>query len=130
MNKSIFKFLAVGVCNTLLTAAIMFLLYEFAGLGYWGSSALSYLAGAVLSFFLNRRFTFQSKAPLLPTALKFAVTVGVCYVVAYSLAQPLVEAILPDFAWREQFSMLVGMGLYTCLNYVGQRFFAFRSKEN
>ena len=32
--------------------------------------------------------------------------------------------------WWERFSKLVGMGLYTALNYFGQRFFAFRKKNS
>lgn len=49
-ENTFLRFLLVGVGNTLLSAAIMFLLYERAGFGYWGSSALAYLAGAVMSF--------------------------------------------------------------------------------
>ena len=90
-DASMWKFLLVGVANTLLSAVIMFLLE---GLGYWPSTAIAYVAGSVLSFFLNRRFTFQSKAPFWPSVLRFAINVAVCYVIAYSLAQPLAELIL------------------------------------
>ena len=50
-DASIPKFLLVGVGNTLLSAVIMFALE---GLGYWPSTAIAYVAGAVMSFFLNR----------------------------------------------------------------------------
>ena len=128
-SHSLVRFLAVGVLNTLLSAALMFLLYDGAHLGYWLSSALSYAAGAAVSFFLNRRFTFQSGTPVTKAALRFALTVSVCYLLAYSLAKPLVLAVCsgilpPD--WSERAAMLFGMVLYTGLNYIGQRFFAFR----
>lgn len=128
-DPSMWKFLLVGVANTLLSALIMFLLE---GLGYWPSTAIAYVAGSVLSFFLNRRFTFQSDAPFWPSVLRFAVNVAVCYLVAYSLAQPLAELVLGWLGlpaiWVERLAKLGGMVLFTGLNYFGQRFFAFRKK--
>ena len=130
-DASMWKFLLVGVCNTLLSAVIMFLLE---GLGYWPSTAIAYVAGSVLSFFLNRHFTFRSDAPFWPSALKFAVNVALCYVVAYSLAQPLAGLVLGWLGlsplWVERLAKLGGMVLFTCLNYFGQRFFAFRKKND
>jgi putative flippase GtrA len=48
-----------GAVKTALGAAIMFALYNVAGCGYWVSSAMSYIAGTVLSFFLNKHFMFR-----------------------------------------------------------------------
>ena len=127
IDPSMWKFLLVGVSNTLLSMVLMFLLE---GLGYWPSTAIAYVAGAVLSFFLNRSFTFKSKAAFWPSVLKFAITVVVCYLIAYSAAQPLVSLVLSHTAipalWQERMAKLCGMVLYTCINYAGQRFFAFR----
>lgn len=128
IDSSVWKFLLVGVGNTLLSMVLMFLLE---GLGYWPSTAIAYLAGAVMSFFLNRSFTFKSRADFWPSALKFAVNVAVCYVIAYSVAQPLAAWVLGRTSipaiWRERLAKVGGMGLYTVLNYFGQRFFAFRN---
>lgn len=127
IDPSMWKFLLVGVANTLLSAVVMFLLE---GLGYWPSTAIAYVAGAVLSFFLNRSFTFKSKAAFWPSVGKFALSVVVCYLIAYSVAQPLVGLALKastiDPVWQERVAKVCGMVLYTCINYVGQRFFAFR----
>jgi len=131
-DRKLLKFLLVGVCNTVLSAVIMFLLYNLTGFGYWGSSAVSYLVGAVLSFFLNKYFTFGNKDALWKTAVKFALNAAVCYLLAYSIAQPLVSLLLSSLslgpALVDQAAMLAGMVLYTLFNYVGQRFFAFRQK--
>ena len=127
IDKSIPKFLLVGVGNTLLSMVLMFALE---GLGYWPSTAIAYVAGAVLSFFLNRRFTFHSEETLGRSAVKFALNVAVCYVLGYGLARGLMGILAPwsplSPLWWERLSKLVGMGLYTVLNYFGQRFFAFR----
>ena len=75
IDSSILKFLLVGVGNTLLSMALMFLLED---LGYWPSTAIAYVAGAVMSFFLNRSFTFRSDETLGRSAVKFALNVAVC----------------------------------------------------
>ena len=129
LSHSLVRFLAVGVLNTALSAALMFLLYEGVHLGYWLSSAVSYAVGAAVSFFLNRRFTFQSGGSVFRSALRFALTVAVCYLIAYSIAKPVVLWLCGGFLpadWAERAAMLFGMVLYTALNYLGQRFFAFR----
>jgi len=127
LHNSFVRFLIVGVGNTLLSLVIMFLLE---GLGYWPSTAIAYVAGAIMSFFLNRYFTFHSQENFLPSVWKFAVNVVVCYVVGYGLARLLVRppeglTAVPT-VFFERLSKLVGMGLYTILNYFGQKFFAFR----
>lgn len=130
-DASILRFILVGIGNTLLSALLMFL---FEGLGYWPSTAIAYALSSVMSFFLNRSFTFKSDAPIGPAAVRFAVNVVVCYLIAYSLAQPLAGWALDRTAipaiWQERLTKLGGMVLFTCLNYCGQRFFAFRKKDN
>lgn len=127
------KFLAVGVLNTLFSAVVMFLLYNLTQFGYWGSSAVSYVLGSILSYILNKKFTFQNGESVWKTALKFTANVAVCYLLAYSLAQPAVGWLLSSFSLEkgmvDQLSMLAGMVLFTLFNYVGQRFFAFREKK-
>ena len=127
LKNSFVRFLMVGVGNTLLSMILMFLLE---GLGYWPSTAIAYVAGAALSFFLNRYFTFHSDEDFWRSLGKFIVNVAICYVVAYAIAQPLVGWLLRDAAisavWQERIAKLAGMCLYTLLNYFGQRFFAFR----
>ena len=131
LDASVWKFLLVGVGNTLLSMVLMFALE---GLGYWPSTAIAYVAGAVLSFFLNRHFTFHSEETMGRSAVKFAINVAVCYLLAYGIAQPVMELIpQPVFVpsiWWERLTKLVGMGLYTVLNYFGQRFFAFQKQRH
>lgn len=127
LKNSYVRFLLAGVCNTLLSMLLMFLLE---GLGYWPSTAIAYAAGAALSFFLNRYFTFHSQEDFWRSLGKFIVNMIVCYTVAYTLAQPLVSWLLRSTAisaaWQERIAKLAGMCLYSLMNYFGQRFFAFR----
>lgn len=129
INNTLVKFLAVGVVNTLIGAGIMFLLYNVANCSYWLSSAANYVVGGIVSFFLNKYFTFQSKTWEWSQVWKFAANVTVCYLLGYGLAKPAVLWLLKGQAVKvqENIAMAVGMCLYTGLNYLGQRFFAFKA---
>lgn len=129
IDGTVVRFLMVGVLNTLVGCGTMFLLYNWAHCSYWISSAANYIIGGIVSFFLNKYFTFRKKDWSWREVVRFAVNVAVCYFLAYGLAKPLTMRILAgQTLWlQENAAMLVGMCLYTALNYLGQRFFAFRT---
>lgn len=130
IDKKLAKFLLVGVINTLVGMAIMFGLYNFAGCSYWVSTATNYILTSILSFFLNKYFTFQNRERGAGQVLRFALNIAVCYLLAYGIAKPLCLQLLAgaSVAIRDNVSMLVGMCLFTGFNYLGQRFFAFKEK--
>ena len=128
-DAKMLKFLFVGLLNTLLGAVIMFGLYNLVGFGYWLSTAVSYIAASVFSFFMNRSFTFGDKSnPGLP-ALKFVINIAACYLLSFSLAKPLILFLLnsmnlPQNA-TDNIAMFAGMAMFTGFNYIGQRYFVF-----
>ena len=138
LDSSFIRFLIVGVINTLVGTAVMFGLYNLAGLhrwgelGYWLSTVGNYTVGSVVSFFLNKHFTFRNTEKGGGVVVRFVVNIAVCMVLAYGIAQKAVEAVLASSFLSEQLrgniSMLAGMGLFVVLNYFGQRFFAFRKE--
>lgn len=125
------RFILVGALNTLIGAGVMFLLYNFAGCSYWLSSAANYLIGGIVSFFLNKYYTFKNTERSWRQVLRFALNVAVCWLLAYGVAKPLTLRLLAGAGEKLQtnIAMLVGMCLYTALNYFGQKFFAFRSES-
>lgn len=131
LDPTVIKFLLVGVVNTLVGTAVMFLLYNLAGCPYWPSVCANYLCGGVVSYFLNKYFTFQNKERSWAQVGRFVVTVAVCMLIAYGLAKPAVRWALSGAGEKlqENVAMLVGMVLYTGLNYFGQRFFAFKKRD-
>lgn len=131
IDKTTIKFLIVGVINTLVGTSVMFLSYNLLDLSYWISSAANYVIGSIVSYFLNKYFTFQHKERSLKNVLKFAGNITLCYLLAYGIAKPLVHVILSGFSVKlqENGAMLCGMGLFVVLNYIGQRFFVFREKN-
>ena len=137
-DPTFFRFLVVGVINTLVGYGVMFGLYNLGGLhrwgdtGYWISSAANYVVGSIVSFFLNKHFTFRNHEKGAGVVLRFVVNISVCYLLAYGLAKPAVSWALGGMGLSEQLqgnlTMLFGSGLFVLLNYFGQRFFAFRTR--
>jgi putative flippase GtrA len=130
IDLTMIKFLAVGVCNTLVGCGTMFLLYNLANVSYWFSSASGYVVGSIVSFFLNKYFTFQNRERSWKQVWKFVINVAVCYFIAYGAAKPMILLLLAErpIKFQENVAMLAGMCIYTALNYFGQRFFAFQNK--
>ena len=130
-DRTFWKFLAVGVVNTIFGYAIMFTFYNLLGLSYWVSSACNYIFGSILSYVLNKHFTFQDKSRGFQTVLRFAVNIAACYLIAYGAARPAVRWILRDCSQKliDNAAMLVGSVVFVALNYLSQRFLTFRKTE-
>lgn len=130
-DEKLWKFLLVGVLNTLVGNGLMFLLYNLAGVGYWTATAVSYALASVMSYFLNRYFTFKYREGGVAVVLRFALNIAVCYGLAYGIAKPLIKWLLSgaSVTVRDNVAMLAGMCLFVGFNYLGQRFFAFREKK-
>ena len=88
--------------------------------------------GSIVSYFLNKYFTFQSKEKSWKQISKFVLNITVCYLLAYGMAKPLVSFVLSGFDEKIQgnVSMLFGMGFFVVLNYLGQRLFVFKKTQD
>jgi putative flippase GtrA len=122
------RFVLVGLINTMFGMVLMFMSYNVFKLSYWISSALNYILASILSYFLNKHYTFHNKTDGIGPPIRFAVNVAVCYLISYGIAKPGICWLLADFpiSFQENLAMLAGMGLFTVLNYFSQRYIVFR----
>lgn len=133
------KFILVGILNTVVGMGLQFLFFNLCGWNEWISSLVGYILGSILSYFLNKYFTFKNKDKGWKPIVKFALNIAVCYGLAYGIAIPLISMLCTAncwtmFGWSVEkfagnFSMIVGACLFVAFNYIGQRFFAFREKK-
>ena len=132
LHRELLTFLVVGVFNTLFGMGIMFVLYNVFACSYWVSSFCNYFFGSILSYFLNKHFTFNYQGTDWRSIVKFALNIVVCYFIAYSLALPLTHYALESLnlttAVVENVAMLVGTILFMLINFLGQKFFVFRRR--
>lgn len=137
------KFILVGVINTLVGEGIQLLLLNplnwnsFA----WGvgvAAVIGTVVGSIVSFFLNKYFTFQNKEKSFKQVFRFTLNICVCLLIRVIAATAVREicraASLSMFGMSvDKFAgnaaWAVGACVFVACNYVGQRFFAFREKE-
>ena len=130
-DRVFLKFIFVGTINALFGGLLMFVFYNAFGMGYWLSSAASYVLASILSFFLNKYITFGVKHFSFLMIINFAATIMIAYLLAYGIAKPLVKYILSGYTEkiRDNIALFVGMCLFTGLNYLGQRIVVFKYKQ-
>ena len=131
IDIKLLKFLLVGGINTVVGLGIELFMYNVLLCGVWVSSATNYVLTSILSFFLNKYFTFRSQERSWQQVLRFALNIAVCYLLAHGIAVLLMDWLLrgADETLRGNVTLLTGMCLFTGLNYLGQRFFAFAEKK-
>ena len=120
-DAKLFRFLVVGVANTLFGQGVIWLSMWWLGLGVVPANALGYACGIVLSFFLNRNWTFNHEGSQLPALLRFIAVNAVAYA-----ANLLVVVTVHRLGVNGYLAQLAGAPFYTAVGYVGSRLFAFR----
>ena len=131
LDITFWKFILVGIANTIVGTAVMFAAYNIFHLNYWVSSASNYVIGSILSYFLNKYFTFKNEKKSWRQVAIFVINIRACYLIAYGLAKPLTLWLLGGYkkVVQENVSMLIGMGVFVILNYFGQRWIVFRRMD-
>ncbi|WP_409302418.1 GtrA family protein [Peribacillus sp. SCS-155] len=135
-TNSFVSFLLVGLVNTLAGLTLMFFMANILGVSYWVSTLTGNVCGAVLSFFLNKTFTFDNHSTLRASMPRFIMVISICYVCSYKTSSLIIEAMigrhqLPLMLDNDNLSILLGTGIYAVSNYMGQKHFVFhKSKSN
>jgi len=127
-DRVLLKFILVGFINTIVGSAVMFLMYNIFGLGYWVSSAANYIAGSILSFFLNKYWTFNVRKWSVYMVIMFIANIVISWFLAYKLAKMAIYLLLINHPQkiRDNAALFAGMCFFTVLNYIGQRFVVFK----
>ena len=137
------KFLLVGVLNTLIGEGIVLLLTQPAGWKNfsWGPGAAAFVGtviGSIVSYFLNKYFTFKNKEKGLKPALRFTINIAACLLIRVLVATGVSELCkatgftmfnMDVNTFAGYLSWAVGACVFVACNYVGQRFFAFKEKK-
>ena len=128
-DNELVKFLIVGVLNTIIGASIMFVAYNFLGLNYWVSTSLNYIVAGTFSFFANKKFTFKSEGKTFQKIILFIITLVFCYFIAfYSSKKIMIFINIDNIKLKENVSMVLGMIIYTALNFILQKKIVFRKE--
>lgn len=123
-RRTLWRFLAVGMANT---AAGLAFIYgaRTLGLGEVAANATGYATGLMLSFGLNRQWTFRQRGPLLPHVLRFATVMLLAWLVN-------VAVLLELMRWGVSavFAQAGAVLPYTVVSYLGCRWWVFANRLN
>jgi putative flippase GtrA len=125
------RFLLVGVVNTLTGLSIIFGLLNVFGFSYWISTFVGNCIGALVSYLLNRTFTFNSQISFTKGVPRFITVILICYFLSFSLSEFVADEVyllygtIP-FINEDEFAILLGSSFYTFSNFFGQRNFVFK----
>lgn len=117
------KFGIVGIANTLFGLFIIYAAMFVTDGNIVASNIAGYACGTLLSFALNRGWTFQSDQPARRVLPRYVVVLAVSYVA--NLAAVLTAT--HKLGVNPYFSQPVGIAVYTALMFFGCRLFVFRS---
>ena len=112
----------VGVVNTMFGFSIIFLLM-YLGVSATTSNAIGYALGSLLSYFLNRKYTFNSEGERKREALKFFVVLAFAYGLNFLTLQWGLTLFNPYLA--QFFSAVV----YTLSSFVMAKLFVFKETK-
>lgn len=122
MTGYLLRFATVGVLNTLLGYAVIFLCMYVLGLGAVTSNVAGYAVGLLVSFVLNRTFTFRSTSAALPEALRFLVI----FVLAYLANLGVLVVLTRQLHVHEGLSQVLAGAVYFMLSFALSRYYVFK----
>lgn len=127
-QKSLFEFIrfaVVGSISTVINYSIFFFLFQFAEIHYLLASAIGFVVGIFVSYFLNRAFTFKSSTE--NKGREFLSYLCVC-LVSLGLSIFTLRIAVSFFMINPLLSNVFAICVSTFSNFFGAKSFVFRSR--
>lgn len=125
LRNSAVKYAIVGGINTLVCWVVIFVLM-------WGgvipeiANAIGYGVGIIVSYVLNKRYTFASKRSHREDFVRFCVAMGIAYGVNFIVLVVLYRG----FGVNEYFAQIIAAVFYTISGYLISKIWAFKPKSS
>lgn len=119
------RFLLVGVFNTALGYAVIFGCMYLAGLSPELSNAAGYMVGLLVSYFLNRYFTFRSAQRRSTEFARFVLV----FLTAYTGNLVVLVVLVRILTVHAGFSQVIAGVIYIGTAYMLNKHYVFRSSE-
>ncbi|MDR0742946.1 MAG: GtrA family protein [Tannerella sp.] len=140
MIKQAIKYGIVGVANTILSLVIIWIMTKKFGCAEAISNFTGYVIGLINSFFLNRKWTFNSTINIVGSAVRFFLVFAVCYLLQlgvllylnryyphnpplYLFFEPILRVLKIDALFYIQ---ILSMIVYTVVNFLINKYYTFK----
>jgi putative flippase GtrA len=120
--KQFFRFLTVGVLNTLLGYCLIFACMYGAKMAPESSNVAGYAGGLVASYISNRKYTFQSKQKRRSEIVRFLAV----FVLAYAANFVMLIILIHRMGIRKGASQVVAGVVYTLASFIMTKYFVFK----
>lgn len=118
------RFLSVGLVNTFFGLLIIYATKFFWHLGDVAANVVGYAAGLILSFILNKRWTFVHSGPWLPALTRF---IFVAFV-AYGINLATVMTAISYFDVNSYIAQATGIAPYALTTYLASKYLVFNER--
>jgi putative flippase GtrA len=120
------KFLFVGGLFTILNYAIFYILFRFFGVHYIIASAIGYITGLVLGYFVNKLWTYQVSKD---SEESYAFMYLLVYMVSLAAGSFFLKVLVDYLHINELISNIFSIGLSTIMNFLGTNFLVFKDSS-
>ena len=128
MARQFITFCGVGAINTLAGLAMILTLSEIFGLHYMLANFLGYCFGLLIGFVLHRSITFRNEADRTLIKREF-VNFVLIFAIAYLVQLGALYVLVEWLGVITQLSQILAIGIYTLINYFGNKVITFRGQK-
>lgn len=121
--KQFFRFLTVGVFNTILGYCVIFACMYLAKMSPECSNIIGYAVGLVASYVLNRKYTFNSKQNRRSEIIRFLAV----FVVAYASNFVVLVILIHRVGIHEGASQVLAGLIYVVASFIMNKYYVFKT---
>lgn len=123
--KQFFRFMTVGVFNTLVGYCIIFSCMYLAKISPEISNAAGYGFGLFVSYALHRKYTFNSKQKRRSEIVRFLIV----FFIAYAANFAMLVILIHWMGIHDAVSQILAGAIYVVFSYLMNKYFVFRNQR-
>jgi putative flippase GtrA len=121
----IIRFATVGVLNTTVGLSLIYMFMGLFDMNYIAANAFGYAAGFILSFSLNKSWTFRHSGTWITAGMRWLLVIGISY--GLNLGSVVIAHTFVGVS--ASLAQLIGVVIYSVASFLGGRYFAFAPHE-
>jgi putative flippase GtrA len=126
LNKYFMKFVITGILATILNYGVFYVLLQFFGVYYLISSSTGYISGVLLGFYINKKWTYESKTKAYK---KEIAQYFVVYLISLLVGLGILKLEVSVLHIHPLIANVFMIGVTTIMNFLGTRYFVFRETK-